>query len=93
MSVTLDILRVFQVAIVVLGVIVVYYASKGYRKTKSKSLLFLALGFVFVTVGAVTAGLLFEFLKYDLTVVATIEAACEVVGFSLIVYSILGTKD
>jgi hypothetical protein len=93
MSITLDFLRIFQVAIVLLGIVVVYYASKGYRKTKSKSLLFLALGFVFVTIGAVTAGLLFEFLSYNLTVVETIEAGFEVVGFSLIVYSIIGTKD
>ena len=93
MTATLDLLRIFQVAILILGIIVVYYSQKGYRKTKSKSLLFLALGFVFVTIGAALAGLLFEFLNYDLTVVETIEAGAETVGFSLIVYSIVGTKD
>ena len=66
MAATLDLLRIFQVAILILGIIVVYYSQKGYRKTKSKSLLFLALGFVFVTIGAALAGLLFEFLNYDL---------------------------
>jgi len=90
---TLDILRIFQVAILILGIIVVYYSQKGYQKTKSKSLLFLALGFVFVTIGAALAGLLFEFLNYDLTVVETIEAGAEVIGFSLIVYSIVGKHD
>jgi len=90
---TLDLLRIFQITILVLGIIVVYYSQKGYRKTKSKSLLYLALGFLFVTVGAALAGLLFEFLNYDLTVVETIEAGAEVIGFSLIVYSIVGTKD
>ena len=74
MEATLDILRIFQVAILILGIVVVYYSQKGYRKTKSKSLLYLALGFVFVTIGAALAGLLFEFLNYDLTVVETIEA-------------------
>ena len=93
MVLTLDILRIFQVAILILGIIVVYYSQKGYQKTKSKSLLFLALGFVFVTIGAALAGLLFEFLNYDLTVVETIEAGAEVIGFSLIVYSIVGKHD
>jgi len=79
--------------ILFLGIIVVYYSQKGYRKTKSKSLLFLAVGFLFVTIGAALAGLLFEFLNYDLTVVETIEAGAEVIGFSMIVYSIVGTKD
>ena len=93
MASTLDLLRIFQVAILILGIIVVYYSQKGYRKTKSRSLLFLAFGFVFVTIGAALAGLLFEFLNYDLTVVETIEAAAETTGFSLIVYSIVGTRD
>ncbi|HXQ91716.1 MAG TPA: hypothetical protein VN739_01825 [Nitrososphaerales archaeon] len=93
MTVTLDILRIFQIAILILGIIVIYYSQKGYRKTKSRSLLFLALGFVFVTIGAALAGLLFEFLNYDLAIVETIEAGAEVIGFSLIVYSIVGAKD
>jgi uncharacterized membrane protein len=89
----LDILRGLQIVILILGLVIVYYASKGYRKTKSKSLLYLALGFVFVAVGAVLAGLFFEFLNYDLTSVSAIEAASEVIGFSLIVYSIVGSRD
>ena len=93
MGVTLDLLRLFQIAILILGIVVIYYSQKGYRKTKSKSLLYLAFGFLFVTVGAALAGLLFEFLNYDLTLVETIEASAEVIGFSLIVYSIVGSKD
>ena len=93
MGVTLDLLRIFQIAILILGIVVIYYSQKGYRKTKSKSLLYLAFGFLFVTVGAALAGLLFEFLNYDLTLVETIEASAEVIGFSLIVYSIVGSKD
>ncbi len=90
---TLDVLRVLQSVIVVLGIVVIYYASKGYRRTKGKSLLFLALGFMFVTIGAIAAGFLFELLRYDLLTVNTIEATSEVVGISLIVYSIIGTRD
>jgi len=93
LGITLDLLRIFQITILILGVIVVYYSQKGYRRTKSKSLLYLALGFLLVTIGAAVAGLLFEFLNYDLTIVETIEAGAEVIGFSLIVYSIVGTKD
>jgi len=93
MSDTLNVLRALQVVIVLLSVVVIYYATKGYGKTKSKSMLFLAFGFFFVTIGAISAGLLFEFLNFDLTFVDTVEATCQVVGFLLIVYSILGTRD
>ena len=90
---SIDFLRTFQVIIVVLGIVIVYFAARGYRKTKSRSLLFLGLGFLIVTVGAVAAGLLFEVLNFDLVTVDAIQAATRVVGFLLIVYSIVGKKD
>jgi branched-subunit amino acid ABC-type transport system permease component len=89
----IDLLRVFQSAIVILGAIVVYFSSKSFRRNKSKSMLFLAIGFAFVTAGAVVAGLLFELLQFDIVAVETIQAVSQTVGFILIVYSILGTKD
>ncbi len=90
---TIDILRVFQLAIVVLGAFVVYYGGRGYLKTRRKSLLFLAVGFAIVTIGAVAAGALFELLKFNIVSVDTVEAGGEVLGFALIVYSIMGVKD
>ncbi len=89
---TIDLLRSLQGAILVLGIIIIYFSTKGYRRTKSRAMLFLSLGFVFVTIGAAFAGFLFELLNYDLLSVETIVAGSEVVGFVLIVYSILGTK-
>jgi hypothetical protein len=91
--VSIDVLRVLQGTIVILGLIIIYYAAKGYRKAKNKSLLFLAFGFLFVTIGAIVAGLIFEFLDpQDFLLVDEVEAVCEVVGFVLIVYSIVGVK-
>jgi hypothetical protein len=90
---SIDFLRAFQLIIVVLGIVVVYFAAKGYGKTKSKSMLFLGLGFLIVTVGAVAAGIFFEVLKYDLETVDAIQAATLAVGFLLIVYSIVGKRD
>lgn len=90
---SLDLLRVLQVTIVVLGIVILYFGTKSFRKTKSRSMLFLSIGFLFVTVGAVAAGLLFEFLNFDIYTVDAVGAACEVIGFLLIVYSIVGTRD
>jgi hypothetical protein len=92
-SLVLDALSSLQILIVILGIIIIYYATRGYSKTKNKSLLFLGLGFLFVTIGAVAAGLLFQFLNFSIYEVEAIEAANEVVGFILIVYSIVGMKS
>jgi hypothetical protein len=87
-----DIFRVLQVAIALSGAVVVYYAYRGHNKTGSKSLLLLALGFMFVTIGSVTAGLLFELLNFAFIFVITIESTCELIGFLFIIYSIIGPK-
>jgi hypothetical protein len=93
MALELDALRVLQGVIVALGLVVIYYASRGYRRTHGNSLLFLAFGFMFVTIGAIAAGLLFELMNFSLVFADTIQAGSEVVGFGLIVYSIVGAKD
>ena len=85
--------RIVQACIAVAGVVVVYYAYRGFDKTGSRSLLFLEVGFVFVTIGYVTAGLLFELLIFNLTSVITIESTSELAGFLFIIYSIVGPKS
>jgi uncharacterized membrane protein YjjP (DUF1212 family) len=92
-AITVDVLSLLQSVIVILGLIIIYYATRGYRKTNNKSLLFLAFGFLFVTIGAVAAGLLFQFLNFDIYEVEAIQAGSEVIGFLLIVYSIIGIKS
>ena len=93
MPMTLDLLRVAQALVLLFGLVVIYYASKGYRRTKSKSLLFLAAGFAFVSVGAVLAGVLFELLGADLLTADAVQAVAQAAGFFIIVYSLAGTKD
>jgi len=90
---TLDLLRIAQGFVLVFGLVVIYYASKGYSRTKSRSLLLLAVGFAIVSVGAVLAGVLFELLNVDLLTVDTLQAGAQAVGFFIIVVSLAVTKD
>ena len=92
MDLALELLTVAQALILVLGGVVVYYATKSYRKTKSGSMLFLLIGFGFVTLGAAAAGLLYN-INTDLVVAQAVQATCQVAGFLTIVYSLKGTKD
>lgn len=89
----MDILEVAQALIVVFGGVVVYYASRSYSRSKSRSILFLAIGFAIVTIGAVAAGILFELLSVGLTTVEAIQAISQAVGFFIIVFSLVGTKE
>jgi hypothetical protein len=88
----IELLTVAQALILVLGGVVVYYASRSYGKAKSSAMLFLAIGFGFVTLGAAAAGVLYN-LQSDLSVALAAQATCQVIGFFAIVYSLKGTKD
>jgi branched-subunit amino acid ABC-type transport system permease component len=81
-----------QGLILVFGGVVVFFASRAFRRTKSQAMLLLGLGFAFVTAGAVLAGLLFNFVTSDLTTAATAQAALQAVGFFIIVYSLAKAK-
>lgn len=87
-----DLYRVIQIAIVITGLVIVYYSYRGYRRTRSRSLLYLALGFVFVAIGSAVSGLLFELLNYSLIQVEIVQSVTRLVGFLLIVYSIIGPR-
>lgn len=92
MDLALELLTASQVLILVLGGVVVYYATRSYRKMKSSAMLFLAIGFGFVTLGAAAAGVLYN-LNSDLTVAQAAQASSQVIGFFTIVYSLKWAKD
>lgn len=81
-----------QVLILLFGGVVVYYASRAYGKTKSQAMMLLAIGFAFVTVGALAAGILYNFRSIELGTVITLEAYAQAVGFFIIVYSLARAK-
>ncbi len=69
MGLPLDVLRVAQAFVLLFGLVVIFYAARGYRRSKSRSMLLLGVGFSFVSVGAVLAGVLFELMNIDLLTV------------------------
>ena len=92
----LELLTVAQFLILVLGGVVVYYATKSYRKVKSGAMLFLAVGFAIVTIGAAAAGVLYNLNTTStdaLEVAIATQAVFQVVGFFTIVYSLKWAKD
>ncbi len=81
-----------QALILVFGGVVVFYASRAYGRTKSQAMFLLALGFAFVAVGALAAGVLYNLGTSDLSTVITVQAYSQVIGFFVIVYSLARAK-
>ncbi|MGD0176819.1 MAG: hypothetical protein ABSC50_08370 [Candidatus Bathyarchaeia archaeon] len=84
------ILRSFKLVIVLLGTVLIYLGLKGYRRNKSQEMIFLTLGFALITAGSVAAGVLFEFLGFQLVDVEIVESAMVILGFASLIYSIYG---
>jgi hypothetical protein len=84
------ILRLLKLIIVLLGTVLVYLGIKGYRRTRSSAMIFLVLGFGLITAGSVAAGILFEFLGFQLIDVEIVESVMVIIGFGSLIYSIFG---
>jgi uncharacterized membrane protein len=93
LSLTLEVLRIAQALVLIFGLVVVYYAAKSYRRTKSKSMLLLALGFGITTVGSVVGGVAYELMGAGLEDADMLYAVAQAVGFFIILLSLAVTKD
>ncbi|MCG1004526.1 MULTISPECIES: hypothetical protein [Halobacterium] len=71
-----------------LGGAVTYFALKAWKRTGSPALRSLAIGFGFVTLGSLLAGLADQVLAVERTLAVLTESALTAVGFAVIVYSL-----
>lgn len=72
----------------VLGGAVTYFALKAWLRTGSTALRELAIGFGFVTLGSLLAGVADQLLSFGQTSAVLTESALTVIGFAVIVYSL-----
>lgn len=82
----------FKTLTLVLGGLITYLAYRAYRRTHSRSLGALAVGFGFVTLGTFLAGVVDQLLNAGFQTGLLIESALIAVGLVIIVYSLYTTR-
>lgn len=82
----------FKTLTLVVGGLITYFAYKSYRRTNSRSLGALALGFGIVTFGTFLAGAVDQLLSADFQVGLLIESGLIALGFLVILYSLYTTS-
>lgn len=83
-------LVIAKLVTVCLGVLITYQAYKGYRVHGSEPMRYVAIGFLFISIGAVIEGILFDVVGLSIFLSGTIQTALVAVGMLVILYSLYG---
>ncbi len=75
-----------------LGLLVVVAVYRAYRRYERRSLLSLALGFLFISVGVGIEGILFDFTPLTLYQASLIHTSLMIIGMGFILYSVYGGR-
>jgi len=73
-----------------LGLLITKQAYRGYRAHGSEPMLYVAVGFLFISVGSVIEGLLFDVVGLSIFLAGTIQTSLVAVGMIVILYSLYG---
>lgn len=73
-----------------LGFLIAYQAYQGYRLHGSGPLRYVAVGFLFISVGAVIEGILFEVVGLSIFTAGAIQTTLVAVGMLAVLYSLYG---
>jgi len=83
-------LVIAKVVTVALGLLIAAQAYRGYRRHGSEPMLFVAIGFVFISVGAVIEGVLYEVLGWSIFISGAVQTTIVAIGMLVILYSLYG---
>ncbi|MFD1646824.1 DUF7521 family protein [Haloarchaeobius litoreus] len=73
-----------------LGLLITYQAYKGYRTYGSEPMRYVAIGFLFISIGSVIEGILFDVFDLSIFLAGTIQTAIVAIGMLVILYSLYG---
>ena len=73
-----------------LGFVIAYQAYRGYREFDSEPMLYVAVGFLFISFGAVIEGLLFEVAGLSIFQAGAVQSLIVAIGMVFVLYSLYG---
>lgn len=79
-----------KLLVLALGLVIATTAYRGYRRYGSTAMLYLAIGFVLISIGTAIEGLLFELLELEIFLASAIQTLIAASGMLVILYSLYG---
>ncbi len=87
-SQALTLLTVIKVFTIAAGLFIVYVAFRSYQRRPQRTMFWMMLGILFLTLGAVTEGLAVQGLNWAANESHLFEAVVTLVGFAVLLYSL-----
>lgn len=79
-----------KVITMALGFTIAYQAYRGYQRNGSNAMLHVALGFTFISFGAVIEGVLFDVVGLSIFIAGTVQTTIVAIGMLWILYALYG---
>jgi hypothetical protein len=76
------------VCIALLGGAIVFLSFSSYRRTRSGTMLYVSIGFAFMTAGGLAEGILYQFFGYRMAEAHFAESAVSLVGLAVLTYGL-----
>lgn len=76
-----------------LGIIIAAQAYRGYRRSNSKPMLYVAVGFVLISIGAVIEGILFDVFHFSIFDAGTVQTGIVALGMLSVLYALYGAES
>lgn len=76
-----------------LGFLIAWKAFTAYRRSGNKPYVFVTIGFVFVSLGAVLEGILLDEFGLSVFLAGSVQTAMVAVGLFLVIYSLYGRPE
>lgn len=86
-------LVVAKVITMTLGFLIAHKAYRGYRRYGSEPMLYVAIGFTFISFGAVIEGLLFDVVGFSIFLAGTVQTSIVAIGMLFVLYSLYGRME
>lgn len=81
-------LIIAKLIVVALGFLIAFQAFRSYRRGNGQPMLYVAIGFVFISVGSVIEGLLFELDLVSIYQAGAVQAVVSAIGMLFVLYSL-----
>ncbi|MFH5802343.1 hypothetical protein [Haladaptatus sp. DYF46] len=81
-------LIIAKIIVIILGALIALQSYRAYKRYNNQPMLYLAIGFVTISIGAVIEGILFDLANVSIFYSGMIQSIIVIIGMGFVLYSL-----